>query len=272
MNIPLYIHVYKENGIGNTLKSFISGLSISDDTKIVNNVESPLGNYSSVLNEQHITDGKDRLFFDTWRFLILKSEEMIQQHLPNSENNQSGIHPFTESFLPIFSKEVKIDLYYNRSLIHDIVFNRIMSGIDKIIWQQNIIEEVNRIKDTFIYPVLGISIRTWKAFHEKNVGRPYNVNLYKESITQIINSEKVNSIFISYDNNDASKDYEEFLSNTNLKIFTYEKSDKYNETQYSVIKMLVLSKCNYFICSRQSTFSELVFWFSRCSQKVIAIH
>jgi hypothetical protein len=272
MSIPLYIHVYKENGIGNTLKSFISGLSISDDTKIINNLESPLGNYSSVLNEHHITDGNGRLFFDTWRFLVLKSEEDTQQNLPNSQSNESGIHPFTEMYLPIFSKNVKIDLYYNRSLIHDIVFNRIISGIDKIVWQQNIIEHVNTIKDTFIYPVLGISIRTWKAFHEKNIDRPYDVNVYKDSIRKIIESEKVNSIFISYDNKDASKDYEEFLSGTNLKIFTYEKSDKFNETQHAVIKMLLLSKCNYFVCSRQSTFSELVFWFSRCSQKVIAVH
>ena len=177
-----------------------------------------------------------------------------------------------ESFLPIFSKEVKIDLYYNRSLIHDIVFNRIISGIDKITWQQAIIEEVNQIKDRFVYPVLGISIRTWKAFHEKNIERPYDVNVYKNSMRQMIESEQVNSIFISYDNNEAAKDYEEFLSDTNLKIFTYAKSDKFNETQHAVIKMLVLSKCNYFVCNRQSTFSELVFWFSRCSQKVIAIH
>jgi hypothetical protein len=272
MNIPLYVHVYKENGIGNTLKSFISGLSISDDTKITNNLESPLGNYSSVLDESHMTDGNNRVFFDTWRFLVLKSEEDLQQNLPNSHSNDSGIHPFTEEYLPIFSKDVKIDFYYNRSLIHDKVCNRIISAIDKIIWQQTILAEVNKISDSFIYPVLGISIRTWKAFHEKNVGRPYSVNTYKDGITQILESEKVNSIFISYDNNEASKDYEEFLSNTNLKIFTYEKSDKFNETQHSVIKMLLLSKCNHFVCSRQSTFSELVFWFSRCKQRVIAVH
>jgi hypothetical protein len=272
MDLPLYIPVYKDNGIGNTLKSFISGLSISDNTKIINNYEGLLGNYSSVLDESLITDGSDRIMFDTWRFLILKSEEHIQQNLPNDASDQSGIHPSTETDLPIFSDHIKIDLYYDRLLINDTVFNRITSGINKIVWQQHIIEEVNKIKDTFIYPVLGISVRTWTAPHEKDVGRPYDVNTYKDAITRMIESERINSIFISYDNSEAYKDYEEFLSKTNIRVFTYEKVDNYNATQNSIIKMLLLSKCNYFVCSRLSTFSELVFWFSGCSQKVIPVH
>ena len=116
----LVVPVYDTNGIGNSLKSFISGLSISDDTKIIDNPRSALGNFRSVLEGCFIFDNNcDRIFFDTWRFLVLKSEELEQPNLPNDQSHETGIHPFTQKALPIFSEVSKIDLYYDRSLIHD---------------------------------------------------------------------------------------------------------------------------------------------------------
>lgn len=52
----LVVPVYDTTGIGNSLKSFISGLSISDDTKIVDNPGSALGNFRSVLEGGFIFD------------------------------------------------------------------------------------------------------------------------------------------------------------------------------------------------------------------------
>ena len=87
----LVVPVYDTTGIGNSLKSFISGLSISDDTKIVDNPRSSLGNFSSVLEGGFMFDnntgGGEPIFFDTWRFLVLTDEELDQPNLPNYQSH-----------------------------------------------------------------------------------------------------------------------------------------------------------------------------------------
>ena len=267
----LVVPVYDTNGIGNSLKSFISGLSISDDTKIVNNPRSALGDFSSVLEEWFIFDNNgDRIFFDTWRFLVLKSEESEQPNLPNDQSHETGIHPFTQKALPIFSEVSKIDLYYDRSLIHDRVYNRIMRAIDKIQWRATVLDEVARVHSTFVYPMCGVSVRTWKAAHEKNIRRPYDPHVYKDAIRKAMATDCPQRFFVSYDNEEAAKDYDDCFQASRL--ITYPRRPDINETQHAVIKMLLLSKCNIFICNRQSTYSELAFWFSRCTQKVIALY
>ena len=270
----LVVPVYDTTGIGNSLKSFISGLSISDDTKIVDNPRSSLGNFSSVLEGGFMFDndtgGGEPIFFDTWRFLVLTDEELDQPNLPNDQSHETGIHPFTQKALPIFSEVSKIDLYYDRSLIHDRVYNRIMRAIDKIQWRATVIDEVARVHSTFVYPVCGVSVRTWKAPHEKNIRRPYEPRVYKDAIQKVTATDYPQSFFISYDNEDAAKDYGDCFHGS--RIITYPRRPAINETQHAVIKMLLLSKCNIFICNRQSTYSELAFWFSRCTQKVIALY
>jgi len=267
----LVVPVDDTNGIGNSLKSFISGLSISDDTKIVDNPRSALGNFRSVLEGCFMFDNSsDRIFFDTWRFLVLTDEELEQPNLPNDQSHETGIHPFTQKALPIFSEVSKIDLYYDRSLIHDRVYNRIMRAIDKIQWRATVLDEVARVHSTFIYPVCGVSVRTWKAAHETNIGRPYDPRVYKDAIQKVVDTEYPQGFFVSYDNEDAAKDYGDCFHGS--RVITYPRRPDINETQYAVIKMLLLSKCNIFICNRQSTYSELAFWFSRCTQKVIALY
>jgi hypothetical protein len=121
-----------------------------------------------------------------------------------------------------------------------------------------------------VYPVCGVSVRTWKAAHETNIGRPYDPHVYKEAIGKVIATEYPQCFFVSYDNEDAAKDYGDCFHGS--RVITYLRRPHINETQYAVIKMLLLSKCNIFICNRQSTYSELAFWFSRCTQKVIALY
>jgi len=267
----LLVPVYDTNGIGNSLKSFISGLSICDDTKIVDNPRSALGNFHSVLEGCFMFDNSSpRILFDTWRFLVLKTEELDQPNLPNDQSHETGIHPLTQKALPIFSEVSKIDLYYDRSLIHDRVYNRIMRAIDKIQWRDTVLDEVALIHSRFVYPVCGVSVRTWKAPHEKNIRRPYDPRIYKDAIQKVVATEYPQTFFVSYDNEEAAKDYADCFQAPRL--ITYPRSPAINETQHAVIKMLLLSKCNIFICNRQSTYSELAFWFSRCTQKVIPLY
>ena len=266
---PLFIPVTDQAGIGNTLKGFISALSLTNNVCIVPNYNSLLGDFTSVLDKSHINNTSSRESFSTCRFLVLKDEENEQNDLNNEFSNYNTPDMNNILFRNLFSTKCMIDWYYERTLICDRVFNRIMKGIDKIKWNTAVIEEVNKYNELIAPNALGVSVRSWTAPHEHNVNRQYSPSVYINAIANSINDNKIACIFMSYDNINIKKDYTEVLKD-NL-VIEYIKPEYISELQYAVIKMLLLSKCNYFICNRISTYSELVFWFSRCSQKVLPL-
>jgi hypothetical protein len=273
MNIPLYIPVTYEAGIGNTLKGFISAFGISNDVKIVCNPHTLLGNYDTVFENELIGTTENRQHFSSCRFLVLKEEENIQMDLPNEYSKYNEIDLRDKSLWDLFSKKVMIDWYFDRTLICDKVFNRIQGHIEKLRWNSIILNEVNNFVQNMKFPALAISIRTWKANHPGDIGckRPYDPNIYINVIKNVLeNNSDIQNIFISYDNLKAEVNYRGFLQNYNT--FVYNKPDYINPLQYDIINILILSKCQYYICNRHSTFGELVFWFSKCSQKVFTVY
>jgi len=273
MNIPLYIHVTYEGGIGNTLKGFISAFGISNDVKIECNPHTLLGNYDSVFESDLIGTSENRRKFSSCRFLILKEEEDIQNDLPNEYSNYNEIDLNDKTLWDFFSKKVMIDWHFDKTLICDKVFNRIQSHIEKLRWNSTILNEVNSFIQNMRFPALAVSIRTWKANHPGDYGcaRPYHANIYKNAIKNVLDDHSdIQNIFVSYDNLNAEVDYKDFLQNYN--VLLYKKPDYINELQNAIINILILSKCQYYVCNRHSTFAELVFWFSKCSQKVFTVY
>ena len=259
-------------GIGNVIKGFISFLSINENTKMLYNNNYIFGDYQNIFHSKHIINDEDPSYVKcfSWRFLILKEEEELQKHLINELTDFALVEGINKQF-NLFSTKVAIDSYYNRALICDKVYDRIMRGINRIQWHETIITELQKLTDKLKMPALGISVRTWEACHEKGVTnyRKYDFNKYKNAINKIINENSIKSIYISYDNHKVENDYKNILNNYD--IITYEKNDNITLLQYTIIKMLLLSKCNFFVCSRISTFSELVFWFNGCNQEVIDV-
>ena len=73
------VHIPFGAGIGNTLKGFISGLSINPNTKIECNQNYILGNFDTVIDSNFILDINDNEKYDiepfsSCRFLILKTD------------------------------------------------------------------------------------------------------------------------------------------------------------------------------------------------------
>lgn len=275
LNKNISIHISPFAGIGNILKGFISFLSINENTKIEYNNNYMLGDYQNVFDNKHIIEDKDNINYYhllSWRFLILKEEENNQKSLSNEYSYDFKlVHNINEK-INLFSTNVSIDSFYNRKLISDNVYERIMTGINRICWNKKILIELDKLLSTMTYPSLGISVRTWEALHEVNVGRKYSFEEYKIAINKFLLESKekekeIKTIFISYDNHKDELLFLELFKGFNVII--YNKPDDISLLQYGVIKMLLLSKCNYFICNRISTYSELVYWFSGCSQNVI---
>ena len=253
-------------GIGNIFKCLISALSINPDTVIKCHKNYIYGHYDTVLDEQFIYTGETTKIIQkiyTCRLLLLKYEEEYQPNIPSSEWYMNGLS--NPEFHHYFSFSNQIDWNYDSSRIHELVRNRFFKSIDRIIFKQSIIDEVQSFLKS-AQPTLGISIRTWRSHHEGIIDRPYDVDTYMNKITEVLQENKVSSIIISIDNEDYLSPYLQLPNAVILR-----KPSHFNDIQFAVYKMLVLSHTNYFIGNRMSTFTELVFWFSKHTTKVYPV-
>ena len=254
-------------GIGNILKCFISGLSINSDTVIFCHKDYIYGHYDTVLDERFIFTGetkKNIQKISTCRLLLLRHEEEYQQNIPSSEWFMNGLS--NRCFNHYFSFSKQIDWNYDPTKIHELVRARIFSSIDKIIFKPCITDEVQTFFKNISHSTLGISIRTWKSHHEGIIDRSYDVDTYMNKITEVLQENKILSIIISIDNEDYLSPYLELPN-----VIVLHKPSHFNDIQFAVYKMLVLSHTNHFIGNRMSTFTELVFWFSKHNTKVYPV-
>ena len=273
-NYQLVIRKNYWAGIGNMLKGFISASSISDNVLIENNPEYVLGQYDSILEDKHIFKGysdKPIETVHTCRFLILKEEEQFQKNIVNELNNYDNLD--NPKFNHYFSPITQIDWSYDPFLVHPIVIKRIFNTIDKIQFTPFILKIVDLIYNSFKNDTtLGLSVRTWKASHEHNINRPYSFETYTSKIDEVLSKNtSINKIVLSLDNPDYISEYESYFKSKNLSYLILNKNEQINDLQYAIIKVLILAKCNYFIGNRISTFSELVFWFSKHQTKVYTV-
>ena len=267
-NIQFIIKDYQldKMGIGNILKNLISALSVNDDTVIECYDNYIYGQYQTILDDKFIFKGSSNKQLEkvnTCRLLVHKHEEEFQDTIPSSDWYIGGLSNYKFSYL--FSYSRKIDTNYDPLKVHPLVKNRIFATIDKIIFKPIVTNMVNSIYEAFkLKRTLGISIRTWKASHEKNINRAYNFETYKDKIIEILDKHNdINMVVISIDNRDFLDKYQELFNERNIETIILNKSECINDIKYAIVKALVLAKCNYCIGNRISTFSELIFWFSK---------
>lgn len=267
------------SGFCNNLKAFITALSIGDTNircRKTTGREQPKS-YEEIFNSKHIhhDDSESGQYYTSCRFRILESEDADQQQLTNE------LWLWDPLVIHAGGKEIRfanktIDWFFDRALICDKVFNRIMGAIDSISWQPQIIFEVEKEHQKLIHPVLAVSIRTWTyKFEEPNLTsrtdepckRVYNFETYRDAIMKFLPEAK--TILLSTDNDDVLPEYTELLKNHNVVI--YKRPPELTENQYAAIKLLLCAKADFLVCSRLSTYSECIWWFSRCRQKVIPL-
>lgn len=254
------------DGIGNVMKGFISAFSVNPETKIECNPNYTLGKYDTVLDSSHIYQGGYREDFYTCRLLVLREEEDEQENIYNEFQYTNGCgNPKLNHH---YSLTKLIDWNYDVSRISTRVKQRILQTLDAIVFQPSILESVNRnVAQFHAGRVLGVSVRTWKAKHEQNIDRPYDFETYANAIHPHLPS--VSSVVLSVDNEDVLQDYLELLRDKH--VIVLRQNDTENETQTAFVKMMTLAKCNVFVGNRISTFSELVFWFSRATIQVTPV-
>jgi len=276
-----------KSGFCNVLKSLVTALSINENTNVLPRPDAwwPDGALWNMLLQDNLICHNSSEFGESFisaRFLILKTEEDEQHHIKNDTNNwgsdvNNGINILNDNLLPLFSNHV-IDWSFDRSLICDTVFNRIQLGIQRVKWNDIIIDEFNRIKTKLLNndgELLTIQIRTWQS---KNAGdidnlltlndgvtRKYSFELYKNEIDKFL--PKTKTIFLTIDREDLLPQYIDYLKDYN--VVTYVKSNSnLTSLQHSAVTMLLGSLCDLLVCSRVSTFAECIWWFGGCKAEV----
>ena len=265
------------SGLCNVLKSLITALSIGE-TNILPRLNAHFdADYRQILDDSLICHGSNEFgeSFISARLLILSSEESEQPDLIN-DGKVLGDHPnIANKKLSYLFSTHSIDWFYERNLICDKVFNRIMNGIEKIKWREEVLNEVKNITSRFEYPLLTIQIRTWThKFDPPNttsirdgVIRDYNFETYKNAIDKFL--PDVKSIFLTSDNDNVLPEYIEYLKEYN--VITYTQPSHISQLQYSAATMLIGSHCDMLVCCRLSTYAECIWWFGGCKAKVIPV-
>lgn len=246
------------DGIGNVMKGFLSAKSVNPNTVIECNPEYSLGRYDTVLDPSHIYAGGPREDVYTCRLLVLRSEEDDQETLVNEFPYTNGCG--NDRLNAHFSMSRLIDWTYDPSKICERVRTRILRTIDDVRFQPQILARVAELRSQVRGRALGVSVRTWTAAHEHNVHRPYSFETYKAAILPHLAS--VSTVVLSVDNEAVLPEYLALLDSVHVVVLR--KQDDENETQHAFVKMLTLAACEACVANRISTFSELVFWFSRC--------
>ena len=267
-----------ESGLCNFLKSFVTALSIGE-TNILPRVNHWFdADCREIFDDSLICHGPHEFgeSFISARFLILKSEESEQPDLIN-DAKVLGRKPdiINENIAHLFSENLTIDWFYDRSLICDKVYKRIQTGIEKIIWKNEVLSEVDRVSKQFEYPLLTIQIRTWThKFDPPNctqirdgVIRDYNFETYKNAIDKFL--PKAKTIFLTCDKDSVLPEYFNYLKDYN--VVTYIKPDHITQMQYSAATMLLGAKSDMLVCSRLSTFAECMWWFGGCKAETIPV-
>jgi hypothetical protein len=275
-NTQIVIRKTNLDGIGNVLKAFISAKSIHNDVVLHCNPNFIYGHYDTILDNKYIYYEKNNTKhiedFYTCRLLVLKSEEQYQEHLPTCCNYSDGCQNSKLNYL--FSLTTLIDWNYNSQKLCKQLKTRIFNVIDHLVFKDIIIDELNKMKTLIINGKnenLAISVRTWKSSHENNINRPYNFETYQNTIVNVLKNNNISNVVLSIDNEEYLQNYIDLLEkykDINLIVL---KKNKLNDTQFAMFKVLILSKCDFLIANRISTFSELIFWFSKCKIHVFPL-
>ena len=266
------------SGLCNVLKALATALSIDEHANILPRLDAHFdADYREILDDSQICHDQSEcgLSFVTARWLILADEHDEQDDLIN-DAKVLGDHPNIRNkcLAPLFSVKT-IDWFYDRNLICDRVFNRIITGIERIKFLPVVHNEVERITQQFSGPTLAIQIRTWRhKFDNPNIFnldegivRGYNFQTYKSAIDTFLPRAK--TIFLTADNDSVLPEYQEYLKDYN--VITYLQPPNITQMQYSAATMLIASKCNMLVGSRLSTYAECIWWFGKCRAEVIPV-
>ena len=268
------------DGLGNLLKGYVSARSICENVYLDACDREPYGQVQTVMDPSQIYSAQQaRIWTDefyTCRMMVLKEEESVQKDLENEvrDTDLGG----NEILGKRFSRDHLIDWFYDRSLLSDVVFDRIQGVLRTFRFQHRLVEQSKEIADRIQHPALGIYVRTWRSSCDAHLNRPYDHALYQSAIEEELRQHPdTKTILLTIDHDTEQWDeLREIQKASGLLgrpvILLPPCMNDLNIIQTELIQLLVFSQCEALIGARLCNLTELIFWFSGCTQRVQTIH
>jgi hypothetical protein len=270
------------DGLGNVLKCLLNGLGIAGECRVRVNPSYRLGRYDTVLGSVHICDeAVDAAYrveeIYTCRLLMLREEAVLfpglppfpHFHLSPTDGVQNA--RLNRFFVP----DRRIDFCYEPEKIPLPIRERVLDAVGRVVFHDTVLAEVDRVRASLAAhrSVLGVSVRTWTAPHETGIYRPYDFVVYEKTIGRAVEACGATFMLISIDNPEwrLLTPYLDLAARLGIGWLVLGKTPGMNDLQHAAVKMLVLSGCTSFVGSYMSTFTELVYWFSRCRARVFPV-
>ena len=273
------------DGIGNVVKGFLSALSVNPRSYVQVVPGYRLGRYDLALAPEHVWDpvrplgleGEDHETLYTCRLLILQSEEWEQPLLANEYNHPPFTtgNPRLEHF---YSGRSAIDWHYDSSRLAGDVASRIDRAVASVRFLPTVHELVRNALASVVSspdgrgggPLIGVSVRTWKAPHEQGVHRAYDPAVYRAALEPLLPGSA--GVLLSVDCEEETEAFVEWLRPRTPRLRVLEWGKDVDATREAFAKMLSLARCDVVVGARLSTFLELVFWFSGRKAKIVPVH
>ena len=149
---------------GNKVYTFKPEISLQNRVTAKAELDGHVKKYNELLdgNETVGVNGSYKINNKTTKITIPNGIKSPDTFIPKPEITEKDIDLVQSYRLVKGVKTTPTDIElaaYQAELIKNKVFNRIMSGIDKIIWKPVVLSEVDRVTSSFIHPVLSINIR-----------------------------------------------------------------------------------------------------------------
>ena len=248
------------DGLGSVLKCLLNGLSIASECRI------RLGCYDTVLDPVHVFDetlsGSHQIEdMYTCRLLMLRKESVLFDGLPPLPHfhRRDGVQ--NTRLNRFFVTDRRIDFCYEPDKIPLPIRERVLGAVRRVAFHGTVLTAVERLCGSFTSfgdGVLGVSVRTWSA--------SYDLIVYEKAIERAVRSYGITLLVLSIDNPACNllAPYLELAARFGVQCLVLEADARLNDLQHAAVKMLVLSRCRFFIGNYMSTFTELVYWFSGC--------
>jgi hypothetical protein len=217
------------------LKCFISALAVNQDTVLLHS------EFHTVLDKCHIYTGN--------------TEKYIQP-IYTATTIKDGATPTASWYIhglssALFHEHIslcnEIEWKYNPTEIHEHIKNRYSRAIRAIRFTSVIIDEVNLFISSINQPFLGVLLDTSCTLD------------ILQKIEEVREETGVQYII-------TANTLHDMKTCIHLK-----KPNHFNNTQYIIYKLLVLSYSSYFIGYSNSVLSELIFWFSGHHTKMYSV-
>ena len=184
-------------------------------------------------------------------------------------NDNVNISPFANEWF-LQKCNMSVDLRFNN--IPKNIQEMYINIISKFEIHDKLINNVNSfLTETIKEDFLGVHIRTWFNNNTLKDNRSSNERYkhylsVRDAFINNINKSSQNYVLICTDNRKEIKYIIDRIVNKKIVFYIPDPTCNYIQNDFS--ELLLLSKCSYLIGSLNSTFTELAWWYSKCSVMV----